>query len=612
MKQDIWKWLCVMLLLVGAPVAFSNDLDRESSEFPVLHRRLLDAQLEYSQAILTGDSVLLMDASYKLAKRYYYFSDYFESMKWLHKALKFSNSRTNAAALGKIYKWFAYCAEREKDWDAYKKNALISLDFFLRESDRAPLVGAYHTLACWHLSAWKETQKGGAVLPEASLDSARWYTQAATKILDTNRNRHLGAVLNCTHGEILYASGQRAQGLYVLRRALSELESIGAEAYNNTVWVKAVIAETFLDVQDPENARKWILDADRQLAKGSLTLYEFVRIKSLLSRYYSMTQNWKEAYRVSLEADRIQERETRAYMRAGSQLAKLLLDQEHQLAELELSHRELKFQAERAEFQRSLQWLTGAGILAAILGALFFFKLYKKYKSVSIENARLVKEQSHRVKNNLQSVYDLLSIQIDQLSDPAARQALEESMNRLNAVASVHQRLYLGDRLNEIELSAFLPDLIKGIVRSYNLASATQHYEVQRVWLHADEAIPLGLIVSELAINSCKYGRRGGDLSLRIYCAVSADGVVEFEMSDDGPGFSVRSHQESFGITLIGLLVAQLKGSYSFSNENGARFRLHFNPRKTQEQTSEVRKKGAGSNASLRLSGFPFSRFFYC
>src|SRR5690606_28080201 len=102
-------------------------------------------------------------------------------------------------------------------------------------------------------------------------------------------------------------------------------------------------------------------------------------------------------------------------------------------------------------------------------------------------------------------VYNLLSLQMGRLSDPQAVAALEDSLNRVDAIMRVHRRLYEGSRLEEVDLASYVPDLVKGILHSYEMERVEQRYEIPPTWLHADAAISLGLIISELAINSCKY-----------------------------------------------------------------------------------------------------------
>lgn len=101
--------------------------------------------------------------------------------------------------------------------------------------------------------------------------------------------------------------------------------------------------------------------------------------------------------------------------------------------------------------------------------------------------------------------------------------------------------------------------------------------EIQEVWLHADGAIPLGLIISELTTNSCKYAfENNPSPALKISCFPDTRGGFNFEYSDNGPGFDPSVDSSSFGLKLIGLLAGQLKGEYSFSIETGSVFRLKF------------------------------------
>ncbi len=164
-----------------------------------------------------------------------------------------------------------------------------------------------------------------------------------------------------------------------------------------------------------------------------------------------------------------------------------------------------------------------------------------------------------------------------QLSDPLAVAALEESLNRVDAITRVHRRLYEGSRLDEVELAAYVPDLVKGVLRSYEMGHTRQHYEIPEIWMHADAAIPLGLMISELTTNSCKYAFEGHPApELRVKCLQDLKGNLTFEYSDNGPGFDGSGADSSFGLKLIALLSGQLKGECTFSRESGSVFRLKF------------------------------------
>jgi two-component sensor histidine kinase len=214
-------------------------------------------------------------------------------------------------------------------------------------------------------------------------------------------------------------------------------------------------------------------------------------------------------------------------------------------------------------------------LVAVIAGGLFYL-LFAKYKKISRENAELVKEQSHRTKNNLQSVSDLLSLELHRLSDPVAVKAMEESLMRVEAMLLLHRGLYQGEKLIEVNLPKYLPDLVKSVLRSYHLEAVKVQYDIEPIWLHTDKAIPLGLIVNELTTNTCKYALKNNpDPQLMLHCFLQTDRLF-LRFADNGPGFVSPADKNTFGLRLIGLLMNKLKAKGDFSTANGCCFELSF------------------------------------
>lgn len=545
------------------------------------YQRFLNAQAEYRGAVASGDSTQIAEKSYLMGKRYFDFGDYYEARKWLVKALKLRGEDGGSIHLAKIYGKLGVCESQEQNWTKAIEYGRAALGYSLKEDcyDKVLRGGCYLRMGGLHLETWKEKEKGGtfgAFVP--SLDSAFWYYQKAEKLFADEEKQLMIAVATRFCGEVLCEAGQWEAGVDSLRKALNAFAGMGPSVIPNVVNTALVIGNAFVKRGRLREAGVWMRKAEVMTGSRPMLNYpDLVEAKKRLSDYYAKTGDWQRAYQLDQEADLIRTRETEGARTGSRESIELMHENDLKMAELEASHKELKLQHEKEEVRLLLYRIIGIALLLALAAGIFFFRLYRKYKLVSIENARLVREQSHRVKNNLQSVYNLLSLQMGQLSDPLAVAALEESLNRVDAITRVHRRLYEGDRLARVELAAYVPDLVKGVLRSYEMESAGQLYDIPEIWLHADAAIPLGLIISELTTNSCKYAF-GGQPSplLEIRCFLDAKGSFNFEYSDNGPGFDRTGAPSSFGLKLIDLLAGQLKGEYVFSGEAGSAFRLKF------------------------------------
>lgn len=198
------------------------------------------------------------------------------------------------------------------------------------------------------------------------------------------------------------------------------------------------------------------------------------------------------------------------------------------------------------------------------------------------EKTTLLMEIHHRVKNNLQMVMSLITMQRRRLSEPALLLALEQTNTRISAMAMIHERLYSGKSLAHIDCDAYLRDLASGLIASFARGDIRQAFELQALKLSIDQVVPLGLMVTELVTNVLKYGigaRQQGLLQLTFKRL--EDGRCELVVADDGPGLPPGfdlAGATSLGLPLVQALARQLRGEASFAPAPGFTFRCVFAP----------------------------------
>ncbi len=175
------------------------------------------------------------------------------------------------------------------------------------------------------------------------------------------------------------------------------------------------------------------------------------------------------------------------------------------------------------------------------------------------EKDTLLREVHHRVKNNLQVVSSLLSMQADGLDDGPARRALGSSVERVLAMSLVHQQLYDGSDFERIALGEYVRSLVGRLQTSVGpLAEVDLRLGHDELWVALDEAVPLGLLLNELFTNAIKHGR-GSDGRCDVAVHLErTDGGFSLSIADRGSQVSAAPSPRSLGLQLVKALARQL------------------------------------------------------
>ncbi|PHN05136.1 histidine kinase dimerization/phosphoacceptor domain -containing protein [Flavilitoribacter nigricans] len=227
------------------------------------------------------------------------------------------------------------------------------------------------------------------------------------------------------------------------------------------------------------------------------------------------------------------------------------------------------------------------GLLLLFLSTLFYyFRRNKKIAGALMvknqENELLLKEIHHRVKNNLQTISSLLSLQSESISDQSALDAVQESKNRVASMALIHQKLYQGENLAAIEMRDYFKTIGKAIKDSFGKKAENVALEVDmsEIELDVDTAIPVGLITNELITNSLKHAfpnKQNGKILITL--SQEKNGLLKLHIADNGDASAngPEVKQESgFGSLLIQLLTTQLGGTLKKSSESGTSTMIQF------------------------------------
>jgi len=257
------------------------------------------------------------------------------------------------------------------------------------------------------------------------------------------------------------------------------------------------------------------------------------------------------------------------------QLMRMRIRYAEERAQQQITLLEKERSIQHAELKLRQSWiiaLTGAVILLAIIGALSIrqARLIRKNKA-HVET--LLQELHHRVKNNLQIMSGMLTLQSAGLTDPQAIQTIKTTEGRVNAMALIHKKLYGQQPSRQLPLREYLTELVNEQAYAYGLNErALVKLKISDVNLDVDKLIPLGLIVNELVSNAFKHAFQNHDSPELILEAKATGEQLKVIIADNGRGLPTETQEQSFGLKLVNLLIREARGTIEHHPENGTIF----------------------------------------
>jgi PAS domain S-box-containing protein len=204
-----------------------------------------------------------------------------------------------------------------------------------------------------------------------------------------------------------------------------------------------------------------------------------------------------------------------------------------------------------------------------------------KLRNTVKEKEILLKEVHHRVKNNLQVISSILSLQASYVADKKTLDILKESQDRIKTMSFVHERLYQNSDFSSIKIGEYILSLVKDLIYSYKTDENEVKLKAQfdNIYLNLDQAIPCGLIVNELVSNALKHAfkqTKKGKLNINIK---KKKNKIELKISDNGIGLPdkiVTNDTETLGFQLVHALVDQLDGTIKLNRSKGTEYLINF------------------------------------
>lgn len=195
------------------------------------------------------------------------------------------------------------------------------------------------------------------------------------------------------------------------------------------------------------------------------------------------------------------------------------------------------------------------------------------------EKELLLKETHHRIKNNLQLIVSMISLQSDKIAEPQSLELLEVTKLRIANIARIHERLYEDKKFSSINLKTFIKEIADALLLNFNYdrKKIEFKYEIEEIEFDLNYNVNICLIINELLTNSIKhaFGETDGG-EIRINLKQEGDNII-FIVSDNGGGLPDNFKLEDFnslGLTIVKSLVNQMDGKIRIESPPGTTFSI--------------------------------------
>lgn len=208
--------------------------------------------------------------------------------------------------------------------------------------------------------------------------------------------------------------------------------------------------------------------------------------------------------------------------------------------------------------------------------------VYNKKEVAAAQQIKLLmKELHHRVKNNLQIVSSLLSLQSFRIKDKIAADAVRAGQHRIEAMSLIHQRLYTNENITEVNIKEYITDLAESLMQAYGYTnnSFTLHLNIENELMNVDKAIPFSLIINELVTNAFKYAYADIATPTLTITLLKHQQDMQLVVADNGKGISMddwQNKKDSYGKELVQTFTKQLDGIITVMLNGGTIFHITF------------------------------------
>jgi two-component sensor histidine kinase len=544
---------------------------------------LINKACQYS--LLLNDSSLILKSGIKLGRVQNDIGLYQKGLKTVSKIQNFCiGQKDSLKNISEIHYTKGFSLLEMSLYDESKKEFFDALDCFFKMNDSSGISACYLSI-------------GNIESNKKNLDEAINYYQKSSQYTNDNVNK---AYISTNMG-IIYAekknylkaklSFQNTIKIYKNLNLTNEL----AISYYDLGYLEYSFNNYPSSIENYKNSLKVAQTDNNSINK--MWAYDG------LTKVYKAQKKFKDAliysenyHKIKDSLNNIQKDEELKNIEFNLEKEKQNLIIANQIKEIQESNIREELYKERINKSQLKSRLLGIGLfIICVLGGIGFI-IYRKVKKQNslltnqktiinkslLEKEVLLKEIHHRVKNNLQIISSLLNLQSNRINNKEITTLLNESKDRIQAIALVHDKLYKSNDFTSINFKEYLLEILNQQKEFY--IEPTKKLEIisecESIKLKLDIAVPLGMIVSEIITNAFKHAF--SDVSnpiLNIKLNQIDNTKVQLTINDNGKGLPVDfdiNNSNTLGMELITALSEQINSSIFFENNNGTQFTLVF------------------------------------
>jgi len=427
---------------------------------------------------------------------------------------------------------------------------------------------------------------------KGDLDSASFCFNECLQLNNFFKNNQVEGYSSGNLGMVYLEQGKPDSAIILLNNSIELLSDL-KDAYSVSVY-QSELGKAFI-TKGKEKEGEEIIRSALALAQKEKLKEQIRDISKYLAEFYEKKEQYKLAvdYRKQYEVyndSLVNIENVRKIQQAESQYF------------LDLKEADIRFLEEQSRNRRNIVIFLSVGTILLITLLFFLYRLQLSRKKALLkvseqksiieqrekEKALLLRELNHRVKNNLQMVSSMFSLQAGQLRGEPGSEALTAARHRIDALMLIHQKLYREDVDTTIQLEDYIKELTENLVFGVD-KKVDLKLDLSQANLYIDSAIPLGIIINELLTNSLKYATGSETLVLGISLK-EVNGQLFLTMTDNGPGFPDDfdiKKSRSLGMKLVLSLIRQLHGELKQSNLDGCWWEIILDKEKLKKKSHE-------------------------